>query len=74
MWGTDHINLVKKLLHWSMRISAFSLLAHTSEPFFLMGATPMLSGFEVVVWSPRGTVLLMYSLSALPILLIHFWG
>ena len=82
--GADPQSLVKTLWNWSRRIVAFSLLSHTSEPFFFRGATPMLScfllliyfqkGFELFVWSPWVMVLLMYSHSALRILLLHvFW-
>ena len=88
MWGADPPSLVKTLWNWSRMISVFSLPSHTSEPFFFGGggggATPMLScflllmyfqkGFELFVWSPCVVVLLMYSHSALRILLLHvFW-
>ena len=73
--GADPPSLVKTLWNWSRRISAFSLLSHTSESFFFTEATPMLSyfllliyfqkGFKLFVWSPWVMVLLMYSHSAL---------
>ena len=82
--GADPPPLVKTLWNWSRRISAFSLLSHTSEQFFFRWATPVLScilllmyfqnGFELFVWSRWVMVLLMYSHLALRILLLHvFW-
>ena len=79
--GADSPYLVKTLWNWSRRISAFSLLSHTSEPVFFGGggggATTMLScflllmyfqkGFELFVWRPWVMVLLIYSHSALRI-------
>jgi hypothetical protein len=41
---------VKTLWNWSRRISAFSLLSHTSEPFFFRGGysnVVMFSAFNV---------------------------
>ena len=35
--GADPPSLVKTLWNWSRKISAFSLLSHTSEPFFFRG-------------------------------------
>ena len=35
--GADPPSLVKTLWNWSRRISVFSLLSHTSEPFFFGG-------------------------------------
>ena len=52
--GADPPSLVKTLWNWSRRISALSLLSHTSEPFFFWGATPMLSCFMLLIYFQKG--------------------
>ena len=86
MWGSrstisgeDTLELVQE--DFSLLLAVMS---HTSEPFFFRGGgTPILSfsalmyfqkGFELCVWSPWVMVLLMYSHSALRILLLHVFG
>ena len=47
--GADPPSLVKTLWNWYRRISAFSLLSHTSEPF-CEGGTPKLSCFLLLMY------------------------
>ena len=52
--GADPPSLVKTLWNWSRRISAFSLLSHTSEPFFFRGGYSNVVLFSAFNVFPEG--------------------